>query len=64
MKVKDAIVKLKKQHTSIREIAKTLGVSRSMVGYILKKKASTGELNNIKRPGRQLKGMIAESFPW
>ncbi len=54
MKVKDAIVKLKK-HTSIREIAKTLGVSRSMVGYILKKKASTGELNNIKRPGRPRK---------
>ncbi len=51
MKVKEAIIKLKKQHKSIREIAKTLGVARSMVGYILKKE-STGELNNIKRPGR------------
>ncbi len=39
MKVKEAIIKLKKQHKSIREIAKTLGVARSMVGYILKKEA-------------------------
>ncbi len=35
MKVKEAIIKLKKQHKSIREIAKTLGVARSTVGYIL-----------------------------
>ncbi len=60
MKVKEAIIKLKKQHKSYinqhkREIAKTSGVARSVVGYILKKKESTGELNNIKRPGRPRK---------
>ncbi|MCJ8738187.1 hypothetical protein PDJAM_G00032530 [Pangasius djambal] len=51
MQVKEAIIRLKKQHKSIREIAKTLGVTKSTVGYILKKKESTGELNNIERPG-------------
>ncbi len=30
-------------------------MSRSTAGYILQKKASTGELNNIKRPGRPQK---------
>ncbi len=52
IKVKEAIIKLTKQHKSIREIAKTLDVAGSTVGYILKKKESPGELNNIKRPGR------------
>ena len=55
MQVKEAIIRLKKQHKSIREIAKTLGVAKSTVGYILKKKESTGELNNIERLGRQWK---------
>ncbi len=55
MKVKEAIIKLKKQHTSIRKIAKTLGVARSTVGFILQMKESTAELNNIKRPGRPRK---------
>lgn len=36
MKVKETIIKLKKQHKSIREIAKTLDVARSTVGYTLK----------------------------
>ncbi|XP_053087803.1 protein Mpv17 isoform X2 [Pangasianodon hypophthalmus] len=55
MQVKEAIIRLKKQHKSIREIAKTLGVAKSTAGYILKKKESTGELNNIERPGRPWK---------
>ncbi len=53
MKVKEAIIKLKKKK-SIREKAITLGVARSTAGYILKKKESMGELN-IKRPGRPRK---------
>ncbi len=35
---------------SIREIAGTLGVAKSTVWYILRKKECTGELSNIKRP--------------
>ncbi|MCJ8748461.1 hypothetical protein PDJAM_G00165100 [Pangasius djambal] len=55
MQVKEAIIRLKKQHKSIRETAETLGVAKSTVGYILKKKEITGELNNIERPGRPRK---------
>ncbi len=53
MKVKHIIVRLQKQNKSIREIAGTLGVAKSTVWYILKKRQSTGaELRNIKRTGR------------
>ena len=33
------------------EIATVLGVAKSTVWYILRKKESTGELSNAKRPG-------------
>ncbi len=65
MKVKEAIIKLKKQHKSIREIAKTLGVARSTVGYILKKElVSSTTSKGLEDQGKQLKWMITESFPW
>lgn len=52
MQVKQAILKLRKQKKNIREIAAILGVPKSTVWYILRKKESTGELSNTKRPGR------------
>ncbi len=50
MQVKQTIVRLQKQNKSIRGIAGTLGVAKSTVWYILRKKC-TDELSNIKRPG-------------
>jgi len=41
-----------KKKKSIREIAEMLGVAKSTVLYILRKKECTGELVNSKRPGR------------
>ncbi len=52
MQVKQTIVRLQKQNKSIREIAGTLGVVKSTVWFILRKKERTSELSNIKRPGR------------
>ncbi len=54
LSVKQAIIRLKKQNKPIREIAKTLGVAKTTVWNILKKKERTGELSNTKRPGRPL----------
>ncbi len=51
IQVKQTIVRLQNQNKSIREIAGTLGVAKSTVWYILRKKERTGELSNIKRPG-------------
>ncbi|XP_067109751.1 intraflagellar transport protein 57 homolog isoform X1 [Osmerus mordax] len=58
--VKQAIVRLKNQNKPIREIAKTLGVAKSTVGYILKKIERTGELSNTKRPGRPRKTTVVD----
>ncbi|XP_062336715.1 intraflagellar transport protein 57 homolog [Osmerus eperlanus] len=58
--VKQAIVGLKNQNKPIREIAKTLGVAKSTVGYILKKIERTGELSNTKRPGRPRKTTVVD----
>ena len=58
---------LKNQNKPTREIAKTLGVAKSTVWYILKRKECTGELSNTKRPRRPRKPvwwMTEESFPW
>lgn len=55
MEIKQTIVSLRNQKKSIREIGKTLGLSKSTVGYILQKKASTGDVTNKKRPGRPKK---------
>ncbi len=51
MQMKQTIVRLQKQNKSIREIARALGVAKSTVWYILRKKERTGELRNIKRHG-------------
>ena len=46
------LCRLKNPNKPIREIAKTLGVAKLTISYILKKKKRTGELRNTKRPGR------------
>ncbi|CAJ0940315.1 unnamed protein product [Ranitomeya imitator] len=60
MQVKQAILKLQKQKKPIREIATILGVAKSTVWYILRKKESTGELINAKRPGRSRKTTMVD----
>ncbi|KAJ8353881.1 hypothetical protein SKAU_G00214480 [Synaphobranchus kaupii] len=60
MPVKQAIMKLKNENKSIREIAETLGVSKSTVGYIVKKQERTGELSNSKRSGRPRKTTVGD----
>ncbi|CAJ0968752.1 unnamed protein product [Ranitomeya imitator] len=60
MQVKQAILKLRKQKKPIREIATILGVAKSTVWYILRKKESTGELINAKRPGRPRKTTVVD----
>ena len=42
-----AIIRLNHQNKPIRETAKTLGVTKSTVWYILKKKEHTGEPRKI-----------------
>uniref|UniRef100_A0A8C6NVL2 Transposase Tc1-like domain-containing protein n=1 Tax=Nothobranchius furzeri TaxID=105023 RepID=A0A8C6NVL2_NOTFU len=60
LSVKQAIIRLKKQKKPIREIAKTLGVAKTRVWNILKKKERTGELSNTKRPGRPQKTTVVD----
>ncbi len=60
LSVKQAIIRLKKQNKPIREIAKTLGVAKTTVWNILKKKKRTGELSNTKRPGRPRKTTVVD----
>ena len=60
LSVKQAIIRLKNQNEPIREIAKTLGVAKSTVWNILKKKERTGELSNTKRPGRPRKTTVVD----
>ncbi len=43
-----------------REMAKTLGVAKTTVWNILKKKERTGELSNTKRPGRPRKTTVVD----
>ncbi len=50
----------KKQNKPIREIAKTLGVAKTTVCNILKKKERTGELSNTKRPGWPRKTTVVD----
>ena len=58
--VMQAIIRLKNLNKQIREIAKTLGVAKSTIWYILKKKEHTGELRNTKRPGRPWKTTVVD----
>ncbi|KAG2457144.1 TCB1 transposase, partial [Polypterus senegalus] len=60
MQVKEAILKLQKQKKLIREIATILQVAKSTVWYILRNKASTGELSKAKRPGRPQKTTVVD----
>ncbi|CAJ0935833.1 unnamed protein product [Ranitomeya imitator] len=60
MQVKQAILRLRKQKKPIREIAAILGVAKSTVWYILRKKESTGELINAKRPGNPQKTTVVD----
>uniref|UniRef100_A0A3B5Q0B9 Transposase n=2 Tax=Xiphophorus maculatus TaxID=8083 RepID=A0A3B5Q0B9_XIPMA len=60
IEVKQNILRLKKKKKSIREIADMLGVAKSTVGYILRKKEFTGELGNSKRPGRPRKTTVVD----
>ncbi len=61
IQVKQTIVRLQKQNKSIREIAKTLGVAKSSVSYILRiKKERTAEFSNIKRPGGPQRTTVAD----
>lgn len=55
MEVKEAIVRLKNQRMTIREISVALGVANTTVWNILKKVESTGTLSNSHRPGRPRK---------
>ena len=60
LSVKQAIIRLKNQNKPIREITKTLGVAKSTVWNILKKKERTGELSNTKRPGRPQRTTVVD----
>uniref|UniRef100_A0A0E9XWE2 Transposase Tc1-like domain-containing protein n=1 Tax=Anguilla anguilla TaxID=7936 RepID=A0A0E9XWE2_ANGAN len=60
LSVKQAIIRLKKNKEPIRDIAKTLGVAKSTIWYIFKKKERTGELRNTKRPGRPRKTTVVD----
>ena len=58
LSVKQAIIRLKNLNKPIREIAKTLGMAKSTVSNILKKKECNSELSNTKRPGRLWKTTV------
>ena len=60
LSVKKAIIWLKNLNKQIREIAQTLGVAKSTVWNILKKKERTGELSNTKRPRRPRKTTVVD----
>ena len=60
LSVKQAMIRLKNQNKPIREIAKTLGMAKSTVWNILKKKERTGELSNTKRSGRPWKTTVGD----
>ncbi len=63
MQAKQTIVRFQNQNKSITEIAVTLGVAKSTVWYILRKKTEcTGELSNIKRPGRPRRTTVVDDW--
>ncbi len=62
MQVKQTIVRLQSQNKSIRKIAGTLGVAKSTVRYILRKKERTGELSNIKRHGHPRRTTVVDDL--
>ena len=60
LSVKQPIIRLKNPNKPIREIAKTLGVAKSTVWNVLKKKIRTGELSNTKIPGRPQRTTVVD----
>ncbi len=67
LSVKQAIIRLKKQNKPIREIAKTLGVAKTTVWNILKRRNAPVSSATPKDPedhGKQLWWMTEEFFPW
>ncbi len=66
LSVKQAIIRLKKQNKPIREIAKTLGVAKTTVWNILKRRNAPVSSATPKDPedhGKQLWWMTEEFFP-
>ena len=66
LSVKQAIIRLKNQNKSIREIAKTLGVAKSLFGTFLKRKNAPVSSATPKDPEhhrKQLWWMTEEFFP-
>ena len=64
LSVEQAIIRLKNQNKPIREIAKTLGVAKSIVWNILKKKERSATPKDPEDHGKQLWWMTEEFFPW
>ena len=60
LSMKQAIIRLKNPNEPIREMAKTLGVAKSTVWNILKKKERTSELISTKRPVRPQKTTVVD----
>ncbi len=58
IQVKQTIVRLQNQNKSIREIAGRLGVGKSTVWYILRKKNAL--VSNIKRPRRPWRTTVVD----
>ena len=50
MQIKLAVIRLRNENQSIRNIAKTLGMPKSKVWFIINKINTTGELNMSKDP--------------
>ncbi len=66
LSVKQAIIRLKKTKQTHQRDSKNIGVAKTTVWNILKKKERTGELSNTKDPedhGKQLWWMTEEFFP-
>lgn len=60
MQMKLAVIRLRNENQSIRNIAKTLGMPKSTVWFIINKNKTTGELNYVKRPGRLRKTAVVD----
>ncbi|XP_078267289.1 transmembrane and coiled-coil domain-containing protein 6 isoform X2 [Rhinoraja longicauda] len=60
MKVKEAIMRLRNKNKTVGDISQNLGLPKSTVWSIIKKKESTGELTNRKGTGRPRKTSTAD----
>ena len=60
VQMKLAFIRLRNENQSIRNIAKTLGMPKSAVWFIINKKKITCELNYVKRPGRLRKTTVVD----